>query len=337
MALVIAVATLGVLTVTAYALLAGADFGGGIWDLAAHGPRREAQRAAIATAMGPVWEANHVWLIFLIVLLFTAFPGGFGALSTALYMPFTFALLGIVLRGAAFAFRAHARDAAGAQARWGRAFGAASVITPFFLGTAVGAVASGRIRVVGGQVVSGFWRPWLGPFPLACGALALALCAYLAAVYLTVETDGALREDFRRRALVAGGAVAVIATIALPLARLDAPTVWAELAWGRGTPLTGAAIAISLVSLGALRLHHYQVARGAAVAEVATILWAWTTAQYPYLIVPGIRLADAAAPRATLTAFLISAGVGMLLLLPALWLLFAVFKGKNPAAGTDRR
>jgi len=152
-----------------------------------------------------------------------------------------------------------------------------------------------------------------------------------------VETDGALREDFRRRALVADGAVAVIATIALSLARLDAPTVWAELAWDRGTPLTGAAIAISLVSLGALRLHHYQVARGAAVAEVATILWVWTTAQYPYLIVPGILLADAAAPRATLTAFLISAGVGMLLLLPALWLLFAVFKGKNPAAATDRR
>jgi cytochrome d ubiquinol oxidase subunit II len=336
MALVIAVATVGVLAVTAYALLGGADFGGGIWDLAARGPRKEAQRSAIATAMGPVWEANHVWLIFLIVLLFTAFPGGFGALSTALYMPFTFALLGIVLRGAAFAFRAHARDAAGAQARWGRTFGAASVITPFFLGTAVGAVGSGRVAVLDGHVTSGFWRPWLGPFPLACGALALALCAYLAAVYLTVETDGALQEDFRRRALIAGGAVAGIATIALPLARVDAPAVWDGLAGGRATPLIAGAIVISLASLGALLLRRYPLARVTSVAEVALILWGWTTAQYPYLIVPDVRLADAAAPPATLTAFLVSAAAGMALLLPALWLLFAVFKGKNPAVEPDR-
>ncbi len=336
MSLVITAGTVGVLAVTAYALLGGADFGGGIWDLAARGPRKEAQRAAIATAMGPVWEANHVWLIFLIVLLFTAFPGGFGALSTALYMPFTFALAGIVLRGAAFAFRAHARDAAGAQARWGRAFGAASVVTPFFLGSAAGAVASGRIRVVDGQVTSGFWRPWLGPFPLVCGALALALCTYLAAVYLTVETTGALRADFRRRALVAGGAVAAIATVALPLARIDAPIVWGELTGGWATPLIGGAIAISLVSLGALLLHRYQLARIAAVAEVALILWGWTTAQYPYLIVPDIRLGSAAAPAATIRAFLISAGVGMVLLLPALALLFAVFKGKNPTVKPDR-
>jgi cytochrome bd ubiquinol oxidase subunit II len=331
MSLIIVAASVGVLAVTAYAVLGGADFGGGIWDLAAAGPRKEAQRAAIATAMGPVWEANHVWLIFLIVLLFTAFPGGFGALSTALYMPFTFALVGIVLRGAAFAFRAHARDAAGAQARWGRTFGAASVITPFFLGTAVGAVASGRITVRDGQVTSGFWHPWLGPFPLVCGALALALCSYLAAVYLTVETTGALREDFRRRALAAGGAVAVIGTIALPLARIDAPTVWDELAGGRSTPLILGAIAVSLGSLGALLARRYQLARITSVAEVALILWGWTTAQYPYLIVPDVRLAAAAAPSATLAGFLLSAAVGMVLLLPALWLLFSVFKGKNPA------
>lgn len=335
MTLVILVASVGVAAVTAYVLLAGADFGGGIWDLAARGPRKEAQRNAIAAAMGPVWEANHVWIIFLIVLLFTAFPVGFGALSTALAMPFTFAMIGIVLRGAAFAFRAHARDAAGAQAAWGRVFGAASVITPFVLGMCVGAVASGRIHVSDGTVTSGFWSPWLGPFPIVCGALALALCAYLAAVYLTMETEGELREDFRRRALGAAVAVAVIATVALPLAHQDAPLVWGNLFWGPATPLIAGAIAISLVSVGAMWQRRFALARITAAVEVAAILWGWTTAQYPYLIVPDVRLAAVAAPDVTLVSFLIATLVGMLLLLPALWLLFAVFKGRNPTVGPE--
>jgi len=335
MTLVIPVAVLGVVAVTAYALLGGADFGGGIWDIAARGPCKEAQRAAIARAIGPVWEANHVWVIFLIVLLFTAFPAGFGILSTALYMPFTFALIGIVLRGAAFAFRAHARDAAGAQAAWGHVFGAASVITPFFLGAAVGAVASGHITVREGVVTSGFWQPWLGPFPLACGALALALCAYLAATYLTVETTGALREDFRRRALVAGGAVATIATIALPLARRDATYLWNEVTGGRATPLVAGAIAVSLLSLGALVTRHFQIARIAAAGEVTLILWGWAAAQYPYLVVPDVPLAGVAASPAMLQAFLIGAAGGMALLVPALWLLFAILKGQNPAVPAE--
>src|SRR5256885_3765948 len=148
---------------TAYAVLAGADFGGGVWDLLASGPHEAEQRRAVAEAMGPVWEANHVWLIFLIVGLFTAFPAAFGILSLALYLPFTIALLGIVLRGAAFAFRAHGREAVGDASGWGVTFGAASVIAPFFMATGAAAVASGFVRVAGWQLVSGLQGRWAPP------------------------------------------------------------------------------------------------------------------------------------------------------------------------------
>src|SRR3989442_11501652 len=143
------------LALTAYAVLAGADFGGGVWDLLASGPRARDQRRAVAEAMGPVWEANHVWLIFLIVGLFTGFPAAFGILSIALYVPLTVALVGIVLRGAAFAFRAHGREAVGDASAWGVAFGAATVIAPFFLAGGAPAAASGAIRLARVRLVSG--------------------------------------------------------------------------------------------------------------------------------------------------------------------------------------
>ncbi len=152
------------LSLTAYAVLGGADFGGGVWDIFAFGRRAHAQRRAVARAMGPVWEANHVWLIFMITGLFTTFPIAFSSLSVALYVPMTIALLGIVMRGAAFAFRAHGQEAVGPLSTWGIVFGGSSIIAPFFLGTAAAAVASGDIRIAGGQVVSGFGTGWSTPF-----------------------------------------------------------------------------------------------------------------------------------------------------------------------------
>src|SRR5256885_546583 len=139
------------LALTAYAVLAGADFGGGVWDMLARGPRAADQRRAVAAAMGPVWEANHVWLIFMITGLFTAFPAAFAALATALYIPFTIALLGIVLRGAAFAFRAHGAEAAGSRSAWGAVFGSASIVTPVFLGAALAAAGGGFITAGRGR------------------------------------------------------------------------------------------------------------------------------------------------------------------------------------------
>src|SRR6266403_592655 len=171
-----------------YALLGGADYGGGVWDLLASGKRAPAQRALIAQAIGPVWEANHVWLILVLVVLFTAFPPAFAAISIALHIPLTLLLIGVVLRGTTFTFRAYDVRRDDVQRRWSLVFSISSIITPMLLGIVLGAIASGTIRVKDGVVVSGFLKPWLAPFPFAVGLFALSLFAFLAAVFLTVES-----------------------------------------------------------------------------------------------------------------------------------------------------
>jgi len=320
------------LALTAYAVLAGADFGGGVWDLLARGPRAREQRRAVAEAMGPVWEANHVWLIFLIVGLFTAFPTAFGILSMALYLPFTIALLGIVLRGAAFAFRAHGRDAVGDASGWGVTFGAASVIAPFFMATGVAAVASGSIRVAGGQLVSGFEAGWATPYGLLIGLFGVVMCAYLAATYLTVETEGMpLEADFRRRATAAGLIAGVVAIAGLVLAPFAAPSL-AHSLFGAGLPLVVLALVNGPVALIAVWRSRPRLARLAVAAQVVCVLWAWAGGQWPYLVPPDLTIQNSAAPGATLTALLVVVAAGMALILPSLWFLFRVFKARNPAA-----
>ncbi len=315
-----AVALLGLM---AYAVLAGADFGGGIWDLLAAGPRRTLQRQAIAHAMGPVWEANHVWMIFVLVTLFTCFPRGYATLGIALFLPFHLALLGIMLRGAAFAFRGHeARPRGRAAAAWGRIFGAASAISPLLLGAAFGAVTEGSVRVD----AAGPAR-WLTPYAVACGALALCTCAYLAAVYLVAETSGDLREDFRSRAILAGTATAGLAVATLLLASRQAPWFFHRLT---------AAPAARIVLLAGLGLfaasaytvfsRRYRAARVCAAAEVAVLLVGWGLAYHPYFLYPDLTLAAAAAPAPTLRFMLLAVPAGALLLLPSLYLLFRVFK-----------
>ncbi|MDQ6630625.1 MAG: cytochrome d ubiquinol oxidase subunit II, partial [Verrucomicrobiota bacterium] len=203
------------LSMVMYALMGGADFGGGMWDLLAAGPRATRQRVAIAEAIGPIWEADHVWLILVIVLLFTGFPSGFAVMMTALNIPLTLMLIGIVLRGSAFIFRKYDTKSVGVQRRWSEVFGAASVFTPFFQGVIIGALATGQIRVVNGQVVTGFFAGWLTPFAFSCGVFAMVMFAFLAATYLTVETTHQpdLQNDFRRRALWSGVALVPIAAV----------------------------------------------------------------------------------------------------------------------------
>lgn len=322
------------LSLTAYAVLAGADFGGGVWDLAASGPRTAEQRRAIANAMGPVWEANHVWLIFVIVGLFTCFPPAFAALAVGLFVPFTIALIGIVLRGAAFAFRAHAREAIGPLEPWGGVFGAASIVSPFFLGLAAAAVAAGSVRVSAGQVTLMLDSPWTAAFLADVGLFAIALCAYLAATYLTVETAGdrALQADFRSRAAAAGIVSGGLGLAGLVLAYLGARPAFDSLT-GRGLPLLVLALVNGPVALLAVWRSRPQVARVAVAAQVSFVLWALAIGQWPYLIPPSVSVDSAAAPASTLTGFLIVSAIGMVLLLPSLYLLFRVFKGRNPASG----
>ena len=322
------VAAFGLLGVILYAVLGGADFGGGVWDLFAGGPRRDEQRAAIARAMGPVWEANHVWLIFVIVLLFTAFPPAFAALSVGMFGLFHFVLIGITLRGAAFVFRGPEVNEA-QSAHWGTIFGVASVITPLLLGMAVGGVSSGSFRVINGEIRIDGPTPWFAPVSLAIGALALALCAYLAAVYLTNETHGELQEDFRQRALLAGTFVVGIALVLLPLLHFEAIYLWEGLISLKAAPVLVAGVAAALLSGWALLRRHYRIARAAAISQVSLLLLGWGLAQYPYLIYPDVLLRDAAAPDATLRFILYALPIGALVLIPSMWFLFDVFKSRR--------
>ncbi len=327
------IGAVGLVAVLAYAILAGADFGGGVWDLLATGRRADAHRRAIAEAMGPVWEANHVWLIFVIVLLFTCFPGAYAALSVAFFVPFHLILAGVVLRGASFVFRAHGREAVATPSSWGRVFGIASTITPVLLGACLGAISTGNIRVQGGVVSAGSTLAWLRPFPLVTGLLALAVCAYLAAVYLTIETEGEreVQEDFRRRALRVWCIAGALSVAALLLAAVEAPRLWGELtAAPAGTALVFGAL-LAPASAAAMWRRRYGIARVLAVGQVVVLLAGWALAQWPYIIYPDVSLHGAAAPEATLRAVAFTLPFGLGLLLPSLWLLFTVFKGRNPA------
>jgi cytochrome d ubiquinol oxidase subunit II len=313
----------------AYAVLGGADFGGGVWDLLARGPRAEKERAAIANALGPVWEANNVWLIFVIVLTWTTFPIVYAAVSTALFIPLTLALVGIIFRGAAFGFRSAYGRRVGAAAAWGRVFSVASVITPFLLGMIAGAIAGGDIHVHGQEVIANYWTTWTTPFAFACGAFALGLCAVLAATYLTAEaqiaSDDELVAIFLPRAIIAGAATAAIGALAAALAYSEEPLLWQGLT-GRALPLSLGAVLVGLATAGALFLGRYRLARMLVAAETALIIAAWGVAQYPYLIVPDLTLQNAASPASTLTLAIISSLIGMLILLPSLWYLFVIFK-----------
>jgi cytochrome d ubiquinol oxidase subunit II len=313
-----------------YALGAGADFGGGVWDLLALGPRARRQRELIAHAIGPIWEANHVWLILVIVLLFMAFPPVFAAVSIALHVPLAVMLVGIVLRGSAFVFRSYGGQTDGIQRKWSGMFAAGSIVAPVMLGICVGAIASGSIRVnvATGAVQTNFISQWLAPFPFAIGFWTLALFAFLAAVYLTNETDDPdLREDFRRRALAAGLAVAFFALISFILATRGAPLIRSGLSkqwWSIPFQfITGLA---SVSALAAVWKRHYQLARVLAMTQIALIIAGWGLAQFPFLIGPDLTFTNAAAPDNVLRALVAALVAGALLLFPSLWYLFWVFK-----------
>jgi len=326
--------------VTAYALFAGADFGAGFWDLVAGGARRGApQRALIEHSIGPVWEANHVWLIFVLVMMWTGFPPLFGAVASTLWIPLTCAAFGVIARGSAFAFRKSV-TAVWQRRIFGAAFAFSSVITPFFLGTVAGAVAAGRVpaAVGAGNAITSWWNP----VSVMTGVLCVVVCAYLAAVYLTGDARRAGDQDliarFRRRALAAGAVAGVAAAAGIAVLHGDAPGLAHGLA-NRGLPLVIVSAVAGLAALVLLWRGWFVAARGAAAAAVTAVLWAWALAQYPFLLRGRLTIAAAAAQHSVLVATLICLAAGAVLLIPSLTWLYVLFQrsGPPPARGVPDR
>jgi cytochrome d ubiquinol oxidase subunit II len=320
----IAVAAILIVVVAAYALFGGADFGGGIWDLLAGGAERgAAPRKLIDESITPVWEANHVWLIFVLVLLWTAFPPAFAAIMIALFVPLSLSLLGIVLRGVGFAFR-HTAQRLRMEQFTGAMFAAASLITPFFLGTIIGAVVTGQVPVhPSGNVLAA----WTSPTAILTGFLFVAACSYVSAVFLVLEARQRGQQDlvryFSLRATAAGVVTGALAGGTLAELSASAPYVYHRLT-GVALPLVAISIAAGIAVLGMLwlRWHHALFLRTAAAIAVAAVVWGWGLAQYPYLIPTSLRLAAGSAPTAALVAEIVVAGLAVLLVAPAFVLLY---------------
>jgi cytochrome bd ubiquinol oxidase subunit II len=315
---------LALIGLTAYAVLGGADLGAGFWDLTAGGDQRGGRvRGLIERAMSPVWEANHVWLIFVLVILWTAFPVFFGSIMSTLYIPLFVAALGIILRGGAFAVRGQAATIGEARV-FGAIFASSSVIVPFFFGAALGGIASGRVPV--GNALGAPFDSWINPTSIHIGVLAVVSGAYLSAVYLAADAAHAglddLVEAFRRRALGAGGLAGLIAVGGLPILHSDARSLYDGLTSGGGLVFVIVSAIIGVITLGLVWTRRFAIARYSSAAAVACIVVGWAFAQSPDLLPGALTLDQAAAPHATLVALVISVAVGLCLLLPSLFLLY---------------
>ena len=311
--------------VTAYAIFGGADFGAGFWDLTAGGTVRGARpREVIDHSIAPVWEANHVWLIFTFVVLWTCFPEAYASITLTLFVPLTIAALGIVLRGASFAFRKavfRTRD----RRNFGAAFAISSVIVPYCMGAVAGGIASGRVPAGGkaGDPVDS----WVNPTSVLGGVLAVCVVAYLAAVYLVWDAhrlgDEPMVEYFRRRALGAAVASGVVAFAGIFVLAADADYLFDGLT-SRALPL---AILSAVCGVATLWLLHRRQRRGArlgAIAAVASVVVAWGVAQWDYMLPESLTVKAAAAPSGTIAAVLVATGLAVVLILPAFGLLYTL-------------
>lgn len=318
------------LGVVLYALTGGPDLGAGAWNLLASGPRKAEQRRALHAAIAPIWEANHVWLIFVIVLMFSAFSRAFAAISIALHIPIALATLGIVMRGAAFAFHAYGIHSARTRRRWSWVFSLSSVLTPILLGDVAGALGTGRIRVANDQVTSGFLAGWTTPFAWLVGGFTLALFATLAAVYLAAEAeDRALADDFRARALIAEVVAGLFAGLVLWRASVEAPELYAVL-MGSGWSWAAQALTadLALVTIVLLWVRQHRAARYTCAAQAAAVVMAWGVAMDRHFILPGVPVSAAVSHLPVLPAFTLVYAGGALVLLPAFWYLLKVFKSQ---------
>jgi cytochrome d ubiquinol oxidase subunit II len=311
--------------ITAYALFGGADFGAGFWDLVAGGAAKgERPRAVVDHSIGPVWEANHVWLIFVLVVLWTSFPETFSSIMLTLFVPLSLAALGIVLRGSSFAFRKEVRRTS-SRRNLGAAFAISSVLVPFFMGAVAGAIASGRVPA--GGVAGDTWDSWINPTSILGGVLAVTVCAYLAAVYMVWDAkrfgDDEMVEYFRRRSIVAAVVTGAAALVGIWVLYDDARYVF--------DGLTSRALAFVIISaicgVGSIVLlvrASHQGARVLAVGAVAAVVIAWGVAQWPYMLPETLKVSQAAAPDPTLWTVLIVFLVAAVVILPSLALLYVL-------------
>ena len=336
MTLEVAVAAALFVGVLAYALFAGADFGSGFFDLTAGGATGGAEmRSLVDHSIGPVWEANHVWLIFCLVTWWTGFPQSFAAVTTTLFIPLVLALVGIVLRGAAFAFRKYAPSLG--QARlYGAVFAGSSLITPFFLGTVAGGIASGRVPADG---YGDRWSSWLNPTSVFGGIIAVGTCAFLAGVFLCADArrtgHDALTGRLRAMTLGIGIVTGLVVFAALVPIQKDAPT----LAHGLETqaaPLIVVSGIAGITTLVLLWKERFAVARISAVAAVATVVCGWGVGQYPWLLVDQVRIDDAGGARSTLVALVVAVGCAAVVVLPPLGALFWFAQTQDHDAGAQR-
>jgi cytochrome d ubiquinol oxidase subunit II len=329
MSLAVVVAIAMFVGVLAYALFGGADFGSGFYDLTAGGSERGGElRVLVDHSIGPVWEANHVWLIYILVIWWTGFPETFAAATTTLTLPLALALVGIVLRGASFAFRKY--SATLAQARlFGAVFAGSSLITPFFLGAVAGAIASGRVPAEGGgdQLDS-----WLHPTSLFGGLIAVGTCAFVAGSFLTADAQRSgherLSETLRLRTMGVGIVTGAVVLAALVPIKHDAPTLSDRLL-GPAAPLIVISALAGAATLVLLWVRRYSLARFAAVGAVAAVVIGWGVAQYPWMLVDEVKISAAAGADATLAGLLVVVGLAGVIVLPALVYLFSLTQSER--------
>ena len=321
-------AILVALGLAAYVVLGGADFGTGIWDLTAGSDM--AIRARIKRSMAPVWEANHVWLIFILVVLWTAFPPAFGSITSTLTIPLFVAAVGIILRGAAFALRGEASSMV-EQRSLGAVFALSSLLVPFFLGAAVGGVAGERVpegNAAGDQITS-----WLNGLSLLVGALGVATGAHIAAVFLGADARRAGEEElvdkFRTRALISGVVAGALALAGLVVVRSEVPDLWDGLTSGLGLVFVLVSAVAGLATLWLEWTERFEAARWVVSVAVGAIVAAWVAAQSPYILPPGLTVDEAAGSDASLTALLVAVVIGLFILVPSLtWLFRLTLRGQ---------
>ncbi len=325
------------LALSAYAIFGGADFGAGVWDVLTRRRRSPSERELIYHAIGPVWEANHVWLIFVLMILWSAFPSAFAGMCRVVMLPLLLTLVGIIFRGAAYAFRSIYEQVPGSRQRWEVIFSSASIAAPFFMGAAIGTIAGDNPEVTADGSFHGDWLTgWIRPESIYFGAFAVGICAFMAAVFLNRETslngDVELSERWQRRALWSGVITGAMAMGGLVAAWLAMPELWKGML-RIGWIAVAASMVCGLATILLVRAGRASLAAATACITVAAVLAGWGLSQYPLLVAPNVTIAGSAAPDRVQWILLVSIAIGMSLVAPSLWWLLRVFKSQETGDG----